>query len=131
MRKIFSFWIFCIVAIVVDSCICYLLSPVLLMLLPYYLVGIFGSRYYYVFYGILLLSAVFLIALIVCLLKFKRWAFNIFFIGTFIINLIMIILLSNDIFLSTANIFLVTFLSFFTFYFFKSSTKELFNRDRK
>jgi hypothetical protein len=127
MKKIFRFRIFNIIAIVVDSCILFFLFPLILMLLQYYLAGIFGERYYYIFYGILLLCLISIITLIIYLLKLKRWAFNIFFIGTFIINLIMVILLSKNWFFSSANIFLVTFISFFTLYFLKSSTKKLFD----
>jgi len=111
--------VFEIISIIIDCCAVYLLFPVFAMFLQYNLSMLFVSKYYFIFYGIVIALLFLAIILIVNLFRLKKWSFNIFVVFTLIINLPFIVypLLGG---------FVAVFLLYFIIYFFKPSIRGLF-----
>ena len=125
MKRPVSLLVFSLVAIALDFYSGYLIFPAFAMLTQYNLAMLLGDNYYYVFYSILLLLSVFILIIIGSLLKLKRWGYNIFI----IVTLIMVLFLAFYLLVyPVISILVIIFLICFVVYFFKPSTRALFNK---
>ena len=125
MKMPVSLLVFSLIAIVLDFYSGYLIFPAFAMLTQYNLAALLGNNCYYVFHNILLLLAVLILIIIGSLLKLKRWGYNIFIIVTLIMGLFLAFYLLA---FPIISILVIIFLICFVVYFFKPSTRALFNK---
>ena len=128
MKRPVSLLVFSLIAIAIDFCIGCFFFPVFAMLTQYNLAMLLGDNYYYVFYSILLLLSVFVFVVIYGLFNLKKWGRNIFIFITIIMNSLVILSFSKLAIFGTVTITLIIFLICFVVYFFKPSTRALFNK---
>ena len=119
MKRPISLWIFGIGGVIIN-----VFGGAILFLMLYMPLGAFFMVQFLTITALLILL---LIASGIALFRLKKWGRNIIIVITIIMNLFIIILLTDLKIFPIVNISVIIFLICFIFYFLKSSTRELFN----
>lgn len=133
MKRPISLWIFGIMAISVNFYIGYLFLPAFMMLIQYHLAMLLGNNYYNVFYSLLFLLSICILALLAGLFRLKKWAYYIFVALTLLLNFLMFFihvgnLIDGQFNLRIFSLILIISTVCFIIYFLKPSTRRLFNK---